>query len=145
MNLNLKNSVFRGWNESLSGVYSWSFRALSAYEKTIGLCVWTEAIQWSVTTHWRATKGYSFKGILIFFISEVTCSVFSDGVVSFLFALRCIFHGLRMCVLWERYCLSVTATATKGGRVLQTLNWEQTVIVVILVVVLFWQNAFLVM
>ncbi len=29
----LENSVFRGWNETLSDVYSCLFRALSKYEK----------------------------------------------------------------------------------------------------------------
>ncbi len=33
MDVNLKNSVFRGWNETLSDVYSCLFRALSKYEK----------------------------------------------------------------------------------------------------------------
>ncbi len=34
--LNLKNVVFRGRNQTLSDVYSCSFRSLSKYEKTIG-------------------------------------------------------------------------------------------------------------
>ncbi len=51
VDLNSKNSVFRGLNKILSDVYSCSYRALSKYEKTIGSRVWTEAIQWSVTTH----------------------------------------------------------------------------------------------
>ncbi len=34
------------------------------------------------------------------------------------------FHCMRTwCVVWERHCLSVMATVTKGGRVLWTVNW----------------------
>ncbi len=50
--------VFCGWNETLSDVYSCSIHALSIYEKTIGSRDWTEALKWSVTTHWRDTKQY---------------------------------------------------------------------------------------
>ncbi len=47
--------------------------------------------------------------------------------VSFLFALRCIFHCVRTWfVVWEQHCLSVMATVTKGGRVLRTDNWNQS-------------------
>ncbi len=57
--LKLENSVFRGWNESLSGVYSWSFRALSAYEKNDRIM----CLNWSNTVichdTLRATKWYS--------------------------------------------------------------------------------------
>ncbi len=45
-------------------------------------------------------------------------------VVSFLFALRCIFHCMRTWfVVWEQHCLSVMETVTKRGRVLRTVNW----------------------
>ncbi len=107
VDLNLQNGV-PGWNKTLSDVYSCSFRALSKYEKTIGSRVWTEAIQWSVTTHWRATKLYLLFEFLLkwlnlkaegpetlFHIRRNLLCLLCRCVVSFLFALRCIFHCVR--------------------------------------------------
>ncbi len=47
-------------------------------------------------------------------------------VVSFLFALRCIFHCVRTCVVRERHCLSVMATVTKEGGSLRTVDYSST-------------------
>ncbi len=127
--------MFRGWNKTLSDIYSCSFHALSKYEKTISSRVWTEAIQWSVTTHWRATKRYLLFEFLLkwlslkaespetlFHIKSNLLCVLCRCVVSFLFAMWCIFHCVRRCVVWEQHCMSGITTVTKGGRGLRMVN-----------------------
>ncbi len=104
VDLYLKNCVFHHWNKTLSDVHSCSFHALSKYEKIISSHVWTEAIQGSVTTHWRATKQYLLFEFLwkwhnikakcpetLFHIRSTLLCLLCQCVVSFLFALRCIF------------------------------------------------------
>ncbi len=129
VDLNLKNGVFHGWNKIHSDVHSCSFHALSKYEKTIGSrAAWPEAIQWSVIKEpqngiycLNFSKNYKILNLRVLipcFIPEVTCSVVCRRIVSFLFALQCIFHCMRTwCVVWERYCLSEIATVTVGGWV----------------------------
>ncbi len=87
-------------------------KGLSTCEKTIGSDVWTEAIQWSVKTQWRATKRYFFfffKWLnlkaegpeTLFHIRSNLLCLLCQCVVSFLFDLRCIFHCVRTRVVCE--------------------------------------------
>ncbi len=117
VDINLRKGVY--WRLSmfetrylLIDVHSCLVRALSKYEKMIGLCgAWTEAVicHDTLKSHkivllfeflWNSMNFY--EKLWLCFIPEVTCYVLSNCVFgSFLFAPRCIFYCIRTCVVWE--------------------------------------------
>ncbi len=102
------------------------FRVLSKYEKTISShAAWTEALQWSVTSR-RVTKCYLLFEILAKWQNSKAQSLFHTRSSLLCLVCRCVFsfHCVRTCVVWERHCLSDTATATRGGGSLRRINCD---------------------
>ncbi len=59
--------------------------------------------------------------------SNLLCLVYRC-VVSFLFALQCIFHCVRTWnAVWERHCMTGIATVTKSGRAILNLRAPSTI------------------
>ncbi len=116
--------MFCGWNKILSNVYSCSFRALSKYERR-SVHVFELRQYRDLSRHIEEPQNDNLKAEgpkTLFHIRSNLLCVLCRGVFSFLFALRCIFHCVRTCVVWEWHCLLVMATVTKGGRILRTFN-----------------------
>ncbi len=97
-----------GWNNIPSDVHSCLFYTVtsSKEEEMIFLCgTWTEALQQSVTTHWRAmiNKQYLFeffkwphlKAKTLFHTKSNLLCLVCWHVVSVLFSPQCIFHCVR--------------------------------------------------
>ncbi len=121
VDLNLKHGVFCGWSKIPSDVYSCLFRALSTYEKTIGSPVLLELKMKEPQNDIYCLnffKNYKIWNLRVL-IRYLVCCLVCRHIVSFLFALWCMFHCVRRtwCVVWEQHCLSDIATVTKGGRV----------------------------
>ncbi len=117
--------VFCSWNKILSDVYSCSFHVSSKYGN---LSRHIEEPQSGIYCLNFLKKCHNWKSegpeTLFHIRSNLLCLV-CRCVVSFLFALRCIFHCVRTwCVVWEWHCMSGIATVTKEGGSLWTVNSE---------------------
>ncbi len=128
-----KMPSFHSWNKIPSDFHSCLFCAItSKMEETIGSHVaWTEAFQWSVTSHKKSNKTVfivwiSLKMTIcklrICFILKVTCSFMSVGTLA-VYSLLCdVFFTVWEHVAWERHGLSNVATVTKGVGFLRMAN-----------------------
>ncbi len=93
---------FHSWNKIPSDAHSCLFHALTSKEKEISSRAWTEELEWSDMTYWRATKWYLFENdnfcnaeTLFYSRSNLICLVCRCAVRVF-FALQCICHCVRV-------------------------------------------------